>query len=97
MTPLLVEPSYLSIGTLFSYLGVIAVAVAYAVVLLIQAVIGLKPKPEGVSSGVKSVRSFGRRQYDPNGMLPFFINSRWLGSQPRLKPVAVRRHFIAVA
>jgi hypothetical protein len=56
MTPLLVEPSYLSIGTLFSYLGVIAVVVAYAVVLLIQAVIGLKSKPEGVSSGVKSVQ-----------------------------------------
>jgi hypothetical protein len=56
MTPLLVEPSALSIGTLFSYLGVIAVVVPYVVVLLIRAVIGLKSKLEGVSLGVKSVQ-----------------------------------------
>jgi hypothetical protein len=55
-TPLLVEPSPLSIGTLFSYLGVIAVVVSYVVVLLIGAIIGLKSKPEGVSLGVKSVQ-----------------------------------------
>ena len=56
MTPLLVEPSPHSIGTLFSYLGVIAVVVPYVVVLLIRAVIGLKSKLEGVSLGVKSVQ-----------------------------------------
>jgi hypothetical protein len=48
VTPLLVEPSPLSIGTLFSYLGVIAVTVPGAVVLLIRAAVGLKSKLEGV-------------------------------------------------
>ena len=48
MTPLLVEPSPMSIGSLFSYLGVIAVVVAYAVVFLIRAAVGLKSKLEGV-------------------------------------------------
>jgi hypothetical protein len=38
MTPLLVEPSPLSIGTLFCYLGVIAVVVPCIMVLLIRAV-----------------------------------------------------------
>jgi hypothetical protein len=41
MTPLLVEPSAMSIGSLFSYLGVIAVAVPGIVVLLIRAALGL--------------------------------------------------------
>jgi|GEM_PF-2017068 len=56
MTPLLIEPSYLSIGTLFSYLGVIAVAVPSIVVLLIRAALGLNSKPEAVLSGVKSMQ-----------------------------------------
>ena len=56
MTPLLVEPSELSIGTLFSYLGVIAVVAAYMVVLLVRAVVGLKSKITGVSLGVKTMQ-----------------------------------------
>jgi len=56
MTPLLVEPSPHSIGSLFAYLGAIAVVVPYLVVLLILAAIGRKSKPEGVSLGVKSVQ-----------------------------------------
>jgi len=48
ITPLLVEASELSIGTLFAYLGVIAVVVSYGVVLLIRAAVGLKSKFEGV-------------------------------------------------
>jgi hypothetical protein len=55
VTPLL-EPSALSIGTLFAYIGVIAVAVSGAVVFLIRAAMGLGSKPEGVSLGVKSVQ-----------------------------------------
>jgi hypothetical protein len=47
MTPLLVEPSPHSIGSLFSYLGVIAVVVSYVVVFLIRAAVGLKSKLEG--------------------------------------------------
>jgi hypothetical protein len=47
MTPLLVEPSPHSIGSLFSYLGVIAVVVPYVVVLLIRAAVGHKSKLEG--------------------------------------------------
>jgi hypothetical protein len=56
MTPLLVEPSELSIGTLFSYLGVIAVVAPYMVVLLVRAAIGLKSKITGVSLGVKTMQ-----------------------------------------
>jgi hypothetical protein len=56
MTPLLVEPSPHAIGTLFSYLGVIAVVVPYLIVLLIRAVLGLISRPESVSLGVKSVQ-----------------------------------------
>ena len=41
ITPLLVEPSALSIGSLFSYLGVIAIAVPGIVVLLIRAALGI--------------------------------------------------------
>jgi hypothetical protein len=55
-TPLLVEASELAVGTLFAYLGVIAVVVPYLVVLLIRAAMGLKSKTEGVSLGVKSVQ-----------------------------------------
>ena len=54
MTPL-IEPSPLSIGSLFSYLGVIAIAIPYIVVLLIRGLVGLRSKP-GVSLGVKSVQ-----------------------------------------
>ena len=56
MTPLLVEPSPHAIGTLFSYLGVIAVVAAYMVVLLVRAAVGLKSKITGVSLGVKTMQ-----------------------------------------
>ena len=56
MTPLLFEPSELSIGTLFSYLGVIAVVAPYMVVLLVRAAVGLKSKITGVSLGVKTMQ-----------------------------------------
>jgi hypothetical protein len=55
MTPLLIEPSPLSIGTLFSYLGVSAIVIPYVVVLSIRGLVSLRSKP-GVSLGVKSVR-----------------------------------------
>src|SRR5580704_8639628 len=55
MTPLLVEPSPHAIGSLFSYLGVVAVVVPCVVVLLIRAVVGLKSKAEGFQLGVKSM------------------------------------------
>jgi hypothetical protein len=48
LTPLLVEPSPHAVGSLFSYLGVIAVAVSYGAVFLIRAAVGLKSKLEGV-------------------------------------------------
>jgi hypothetical protein len=48
MTPLLVEPGPHAIGSLFSYLGVIAVVVSYVVVFLIRAAVSLKSKLEGV-------------------------------------------------
>jgi hypothetical protein len=55
MTPL-IEPSALSIGSLFSYLGVIAIAIPCIVVLLIRAAVGHQSKPEGVSLDVKSTQ-----------------------------------------
>ena len=55
MTPLLVEPSPHAIGSLFSYIGVVAVVVPCVVVLLIRAVVGLKSKAEGFQLGVKSM------------------------------------------
>jgi hypothetical protein len=53
----LIEPSPLSIGSLFCYLGVIAIVIPYALILLIRGIVGLKwrPEPENASSGVKSV------------------------------------------
>jgi hypothetical protein len=39
----------LSIGTLFSYLGMIAISVAYAATLLIRAIIRRRSKGGGVS------------------------------------------------
>jgi hypothetical protein len=55
VTPLLIEPSPLSIGTLFSYLGVIAIVIPYVVVLSIRGLVSLRSKP-GVSLGVKSAQ-----------------------------------------
>ena len=46
MTLLLVEPSPHAIGSLFSYLGVIAVAIPYVLVLLIRTAVGLKSELE---------------------------------------------------
>jgi hypothetical protein len=51
-----IEPSALSIGSLFSYLGVIAIVVPYVVMLLIRGLTSLKSRLEGVSLGVKSVQ-----------------------------------------
>jgi hypothetical protein len=50
-----IEPSALSIGSLFCYLGVIAILVPFLVVSLARTLVGLKSKLEGASSGVKSV------------------------------------------
>jgi hypothetical protein len=47
-TPM-VHASPLSIGTLFSYLGVIAISVAYAATLLIRAIIRRRSKGGGIS------------------------------------------------
>jgi hypothetical protein len=54
-TPM-IEPSALSIGTLFSYLGAVAILVAYAATLLIRAIAGVKSKAKGVSLGAESLR-----------------------------------------
>jgi hypothetical protein len=54
-TPL-VEPSALSIGTLFSYLGALAILPPYAAMLLIRAVVATKSKTEGISLGAESLR-----------------------------------------
>jgi hypothetical protein len=51
-----IETSALSIGSLFSYLGVIAIVLPYLVVLLIRGLIRLGSRPEGVSLGAKSVQ-----------------------------------------
>jgi hypothetical protein len=45
----MVHASPLSIGTLFSYLGVIAISVAYAATLLIRAIIRRRSKGRGIS------------------------------------------------
>jgi hypothetical protein len=50
-----IEPSALSIGSLFCYLGVIAILVPFLVVSLARTLVGLKSKLEGASSGVESV------------------------------------------
>jgi hypothetical protein len=47
-TPL-VEPSALSIGTLFSYLGALAILPPYAAMLLIRAIVETKSGTEGIS------------------------------------------------
>jgi hypothetical protein len=54
-TPL-VEPSALSIGTLFSYLGALAILPPYVAMLLIRAIVGAKSKTEGISLGAESLR-----------------------------------------
>ena len=54
-TPM-IEPSPLSIGTLFSYLGAVAILVPYAAMLLIRAIVGVKSKAKGVSLGAESSR-----------------------------------------
>ena len=54
-TPM-IEPSALSIGTLFSYLGAVAILVAYAAMLLIRAIVGVKSKAKGVSLGAELLR-----------------------------------------
>jgi hypothetical protein len=54
-TPM-IEPSALSIGTLFSYLGAVAILVPWAAMLLIRAIARIKSKAEGVSLGAESLR-----------------------------------------
>jgi hypothetical protein len=55
VTPM-IEPSPLSIGTLFAYLGVIAIVVSWAAVLLVRAFQSIKSKIEAVSLGAESVQ-----------------------------------------
>ena len=55
VTPM-IEPSGMSIGTLFSYLGVVAILVPYAAMLLIRAIAGVKSKAKGVSLDAESLR-----------------------------------------
>jgi hypothetical protein len=55
VTPM-IEPSGMSIGTLFSYLGAVAILVSYAATLLIRAIAGVKSKAKGVSLGAESLR-----------------------------------------
>lgn len=49
-----IEPSPLSIGSLFSYLGVIAILVPYVLVSLARSLVRPKSRLEGASPGVKS-------------------------------------------
>ena len=51
-----IEPSALSIGSLFCYLGIIAVVIPGLAVLLIGGLVNLRSKPQGISLGVKSVQ-----------------------------------------
>jgi hypothetical protein len=51
-----IDPGPLSIGSLFCYLGIIAIAIPWLAVLLIRRLIGLRSKPEGVSLGANSVQ-----------------------------------------
>ena len=55
LTPL-IEPSPLSIGSLFSYLGAIAVVAAFAVALSIRGLVKLKAKLGGASSPAQSAQ-----------------------------------------
>jgi hypothetical protein len=66
MTTLLVEPSPHAVGSLFAYLGVIAVAVPGAVLLLTRAAVGLKPKLDdgGYAGRLQSTVHFSRRWID---------------------------------
>jgi hypothetical protein len=54
-TPM-IEPSEFSIGTLFCYLGVVAILVPYVAMQLIRAIVGAKAKADGVSLGAESQR-----------------------------------------
>jgi hypothetical protein len=53
VTPV-IEPSSLSIGTLFAYLGAFAIALSYLVARMIQSVTGVESKIERTTLGVKS-------------------------------------------
>jgi hypothetical protein len=55
ITPLL-RPSGVAIGTLFSYLGAMVIAVAYGVALAVGMLTGTKPWAKGVSSPAEPVR-----------------------------------------
>lgn len=55
LTPL-IEPSAMSIGSLFNYLGAIAVAVAFAVALSIRGLVKLKAKLGGASAPAQSAQ-----------------------------------------
>lgn len=52
----MIETSPLSIGSLFCYLGVIAIAVPFVLVALIRALAGLKSKLQGGGFGLKSAQ-----------------------------------------
>jgi hypothetical protein len=48
VTPVLIRPSGLAIGTLFAYLGAIAIAAAYGMAFAFRGLTGIKPPAEGV-------------------------------------------------
>jgi hypothetical protein len=54
-TPM-IEPSPMSIGTLFSYLGAVAILVPYVAMLFISAIVRIKSRAEGVSLSDESLR-----------------------------------------
>jgi hypothetical protein len=54
VTPL-IEPSSLSIGSLFAYLGVVAIVIPFVVALTIRGLAGLRSMAGNMSSGVQSV------------------------------------------
>ncbi len=56
VTPMIEPSPFCSIGTLFSYLGVVAILVPYAAMLLIRAIVGVKSKAKGVSLGAELLR-----------------------------------------
>jgi hypothetical protein len=55
ITPM-IEPSFVAVGTLFSYLGAMAILVSAAAMLLVRAAGRIKAKAEGVSLGAESMR-----------------------------------------
>jgi hypothetical protein len=51
---MMIRPSGLAIGTLFSYLGTVAVAAVYGAVLVVRMLTGIKAEAAGVSSPLEA-------------------------------------------